>query len=541
MIKPTGKYVRIRREMRKKKQSTTDSSPVVRAAVPDNRFYIGDCLPVLAEMAAEYGQFADLVYLDPPFNSRRFYNHVFHGAKRTLPQKVAFHDSWKWADSAKRDFREFTENEAPGTPAAALLKGMQTVLEKRDESTLAYLTYMTRRLARIRAVMKPTASVYLHCDPTASHYLKLAMDAVFGRDSFCNEIAWCYTGPGKAARWFPRNHDVLLFYAKNARQNVFNAENIRVPYKGLKTQHREGGRSGGIGGRLTSANVDAYRRRGKIPEDYWLETDGFTPVGRIKGERLGYPTQKPAALLRRIVEASSNPGDLALDPFCGCGTTIAACHELGRRFVGIDIARSAAQVVAGRMRAQYPEFGRLVIGDKSPANVSEWGRLLPDADADGEVPAWARFQYDAIAAIPKAEQIEGPIQRTARLGVDGGVDGLVHLELPTGARSSIVIQVKRKKQPSVTDVADTIAAVNNNNAFMGLLITLNNPTAGMLERAEAESTRQLGGRRYPKVAILTYEEVKAGKYAEAIPYEYAVDPQSGSQSGLDLSAKSKGE
>ena len=174
----------------------------------------------------------------------------------------------------------------------------------------------------------------------------------------------------------------------------------------------------------------------------------------------------------------------------------------------------------------------MIVGDKTPTTLRGWGRLLPDAD--NEAPAWARFQYTAIALIDKAEQIEGAIQRTARLGADGGVDGLVHLERPnTGALTNVVIQVKRKKRPSVADVADTLLAVDNNTAFMGLLTTLHPPTEEMKARAAAEK-RSFGGKDYPKVAILTFEEVKAEKYKEAIPYDYAIDPQSGRQDALKL-------
>ena len=183
--------------------------------------------------------------------------------------------------------------------------------------------------------------------------------------------------------------------------------------------------------------------------------------------------------------------------------------------------------------AERAGFGKLIVGDKTPTTLRGWGRILPDDDGDG-APAWARFQYDAIAAIPKAEQIEGAIQRTAKQGGDGGVDGLIHLERPkTKARASIVIQVKRHKTPSMADVADTLLAVENNGAFMGLLITLNPPTAGMLKRADTGRQR-FNGKFYPKVAILTYEEIKAGKFAEVIPYEYAVDPEGGKQTALNL-------
>ena len=494
--------------------------------LPVDRLFIGDCLPVLSELTAKHGAFADLVYLDPPFNSARLYNHAFTGAKRTLPQKIAFTDTWRWTDAAKDDFREFTETESPNTGGAEFLTAMRALLEKRDSSTLAYLTYMIRRLARIQAAMKPTASIFLHCDPTAGHYLKLAMDAIFGRKNCRNDIIWCYTGPGSPSmRQFNRKSDYIFWYSMGGTW-TFNQNAARVPYKDPKQTLRK---AFDAGRGINAAEVDKYRGRGKILENWWAD---IALAVRSPKERLGYATQKPLALMRRIIGASSNPGEIVLDPFCGCGTTIEAAHELERRFIGIDIARSAAQVIARRM-TERAGFGKLVVGDKTPSTLRGWGRILPDDVERIDAPEWARFQYDAIAAIPKAEQIEGEIQRTAKQGGDGGIDGIIHLERPNGARASVIIQVKRKKTPTMGDVADTLLAVDGNAAFMGLLITLNPPTRGMVERGGAEK-RRFNGAHYPKVAILTYEEVKAGKFADVIPYEHAVDPQGGKQTALNL-------
>ena len=506
------------------------TSPAVRAAAGaakaaplGSRLEIGDCLPVLAEMREKHGEFADLVYLDPPFNSARLYNYAFKGVKRTLPQKFAFADTWQWTKATEKAFCEFTENEAPDTPAAEFLAAMRATLEKRDGATLAYLTYMTRRLARVRAVMKPTAGIYLHCDPTASHYLKLAMDALFGRGNFRNEVVWWYKGNAEPKNFFPRKHDILLYYAPPGA--TFNR--VSIPYAAgtlRRYNHADAqGRRYKVSALRDGKREIVYMKEGKAADDVWE-----LPVVR-SAERLGYQTQKPLALLRRIVAASSNPGEVVLDPFCGCGTTIAACHELGRQFVGVDIARVAAEVIEGRMQRDYPGFGRLEIGDENPTDSVGWGRLLPEADEADEVPAWARFQYKAIQAIPKAVQ-----HNEAKPGADGGVDGLIHLERPkTKARSSVVIQVKRKKTPTMADVADTLLAVENNGAFMGLLITLNPPTAGMVERGAAQQKR-FNGENYPAVAILTYEQVKAGEYEKALPYKYAVDAQEGSQKRLQI-------
>lgn len=575
----------------------TATSPAVRAAgapakaaLPDNRLFIGDCLPVLAELIDRHGPFADLVYLDPPFNSQRLYNHAFKGAKSTMPQKVAFADTWKWTETTRNRFSAFTKKDAPGSPAAVFLQAMHALLEKRDGATLAYLTYMTPRLARIRAAMKPSASIYLHCDPTASHYLKLAMDAVFGRTNFLNEIVWKRTSSHNKVRRFGPIHDCIFFYSQgsghtwNAPRFALSEEETEAafPFEDERGRFRKDPitgpdtRMGESGADWRGYNPTAKGRHWAIPVDArppevigtlatldWLREQGMIVFSRngtptlkryaheietgkrmqdifldippaMGEESMGYKTQKPLALLRRILEASSNPGDLVLDPFCGCGTTIEAAHELERRFIGVDVARTAAQVIAGRW--ERAGFGKLRVGDRTPTTVGDWKPRLMNDDPRAEEPAWSCFQFDVIALIPKAEQIEGAIQRTARPGADGGVDGRIHLKHPiTEVDDSVVIQVKRKRQPSVADVADTIAAVQNNNAFMGLLLTLNPPTKGMRERAEMESTRKMGGKSYPKVAILTYEEVKAKKYEQAIPYQYAVDPQIGNQVALNLS------
>ena len=496
------------------------ASGPAKAALSVDRFHLGDCLPVLAELTAKHGAFADLVYLDPPFNSARLYNHAFKGMKWTRAPKIAFHDTWKWTRHSQSGFREFVKTEAPGTDAAEFLLAMRPLLEKRDPSTLAYLTYMTRRLARIRAAMKPTASVYLHCDPTASHYLKLAMDALFGRAGFRNEVVWFYPDtPGRPPRDFPRKHDVILRYAMNPKRFVFNAEEVGVPVKPESLKHYKTARA--IGGKKYVGG-----KEWKIPEDVWrIPAVKQNKTGK---EGLGYNTQKPLALLRRIISASSNRGEVVLDPFCGCGTTIEAAHELGRRFVGIDVAPIAAQVVARRLEERRGLT--LQYGDNRAKNAAGWGRILVE-EQDG-LRAWVRFQHDAIAAIPKAEQWTSP-EGAAKQGPDEGIDGLVNLRRPSRTMSSVVIQVKRKKKPTVQDVADTALAVDNHGAFMGLLITLNPPTAGMIKRGAAEQ-KKFNGKYYPKVAILTYDEVKAGKFREAIPYEYAVDPEDGRQTALSL-------
>ena len=292
--------------------------------------WTGDCLDVMRGMN---GDSVDLVYLDPPFNSNADYAAPI-GSKAAGAE---FKDTWglndidpAWHGSIKHDY--------PGLYALLL-----AVRQVHGDSMMSYLIYMAVRIVEMKRLLKPTASIWLHCDPTASHYLKLAMDAVFGKSNFRNEIVWCYTGPANVKTHFPRKHDVLLFYAAG-KDNVFDIDAVRVPYKKLNTQD-----GGGIGGELDSARVKAYMKRGKVPESWWT---GFSPVGRIHGERTGYPTQKPVALLQRIVKASTEKGGMVLDPFCGCATACMAAEGVGRRWAGIDISPKAADLVRVRMRSE---------------------------------------------------------------------------------------------------------------------------------------------------------------------------------------------
>ena len=292
--------------------------------------WTGDCLDVMRGMN---GESVDPIYLDPPFNSNADYAAPI-GSKAAGAE---FKDTWglndidlAWHGLIKHDY--------PGLYALLL-----AVRQVHGDSMMSYLIYMAVRIMEMKRLLKPTASIWVHCDPTASHYLKLTMDAVFGKLNFRNEIVWCYTGPGNVKKHFPRKHDVLLFYAAG-KDNVFDIDAVRVPYKKLNTQD-----GGGIGGQLDSAKVKAYMKRGKAPESWWT---GFSPVGRIHGERVGYPTQKPVALLQRIVAASTREDHMVLDPFCGCATACIAAEGLNRRWAGIDISPKAADLVRVRMRSE---------------------------------------------------------------------------------------------------------------------------------------------------------------------------------------------
>ena len=533
------------------------ASAPAKAAGLENRFYIGDCLSVLKRLTRQAGGegFADLVYLDPPFNSDQNYNRVFKSPgreqldkarwgsraqreKMEALEKAAFVDAWEWTDDTRKDCDDFIADMS-GSPAADFMSAMKLMLAggiRRDRETLAYLAYMTPRLVAIRGAMKPAASVYLHCDQTASHYLKLAMDAVFGANNFRNNIVWHYKNASRGKKRWAKAHDDLLWYAMDGA-GVFNRDDVLAPYE-----------SGMTGWRYEKKGMKPPK--GKTPDDVMV----IPALNAMdKRERMGYPTQKPLALLKRVIRASSRRGDVVLDPFCGCGTTIAACHEEGRNFIGIDIARSAGQVIAYRMRAQYPrdieneetgeivgthpKFGRLRIGGKIPTSGQAWKRALKSAERADAAPEWAYFQYGAIAAIPGAKQVEGKKPGAAQAGPDEGIDGLLHLIRPNGVRDTVIIQVKRWKNPSAANVDEVLRTVKENNALMGLLITLVPPDQAMRDAAEVEQTAKIGGKRYNRVAILTYDQVKSGEFREVLPYDLVVDPDSPDRLGMEKNTR----
>ena len=298
-----------------------------------NSLYYGDCLDWMRKWDADC---VDLIYLDPPFNSNANYSILFGTKGAGKAQYQAFKDTWYWDKAAAVRYNGFRD--AVGRPAHKAIVGLWHILG--ESGMLAYLTYMAERLEEMRRILKPTGSIYLHCDPTASHYLKIVMDAVF-ENRIRNEIIWAYTGPGSPKmRQFNRKHDVIFWYS-NSDSWVFNVDDVRIPHKQLNT-NRAGAM---IGDALTPEMRDKYLQRGKVPETWWPD---FSPVGRLKNERLGYPTQKPLSLLERIIKASSNEGDIVLDPFCGCGTAMKAADRLKRKWAGVDISSFAIDMIRER-------------------------------------------------------------------------------------------------------------------------------------------------------------------------------------------------
>jgi len=320
-----------------------------------NKLYYGDNLEIMRNMPKGC---VDLIYLDPPFNSKRIYNASMGGV-----QWVAFDDTWQW-DEASDDFYAV----AGGVELAPVMEGLRRILG--EGANLAYLSYMANRLRECRRVLKDTGSIYLHCDPTASHYIKVMMDGIFGHANFRNEIIWHYEKWSAKSNKFQKNHDVILVFGKS-NKTKFN--NLKILTDNLKKKYEKGYLIGGGGGSkgLVVYNkhlpkvkkmIESHKYKvhyssmdGRSMSDVW----SIPIINPMSKERLGYPTQKPIALLDRIIEAATDKGDVVFDPFCGCGTTIYAAHKLKRKWIGCDIGVLAIKLIRHTLEERY----RLSEGD----------------------------------------------------------------------------------------------------------------------------------------------------------------------------------
>jgi len=358
-----------------------------------NTFYHGDCLFVLIHDVPP--ESVDLIYLDPPF----FTGKIQKGTNKWQPgaMEISFEDTkgyWSKHLEAMRQKAPVWLSDI-GNKHAALA---------------AYLYYMMERLRACYRVLRPTGSIYLHCDYRASHYLKIVMDDIFGVENFRNEIVWCYTGASNVRQDFPRKHDVILRYSKSGKV-TFNKDNIRTPYapESIKRASRRVIGAGGM-------DFDKIRlhKLGKVPEDWWID---IIRGSQYRDEYVGYPTQKPEALLERIIKASSNEGDLVLDPFCGCGTAIVVAHKLNRRWIGIDINRTAYEITKGR-EVQMP------LGMKEEfARANYISRDLEEVQSmeANEFEKWVNEFYGAIKPSP-----------------DAGVDGITKDGIPIQTKTYLI-------------------------------------------------------------------------------------------------------
>ena len=309
--------------------------------------WTGDNLHIMRGMNAAC---VDLIYLDPPFNSNRNYAAPI-GSKAA---GAAFKDAWTLSDIDVHEHGELADR------SPAVYKVIDAARDTHGKGMMSYLIMMALRLIETHRILKDTGSLYLHCDPTASHYLKLVMDGIFGRQNFRNEIVWAYTGPGSPRmRQFNRKHDTILWYAKG-KTWTFNRDDVRLPYKDPNQRPRK---AFDTGKSFEPAEIEAMRKRGKVTEDWWND---ITVAVRSPKERIGYPTQKPLKLLERIIKASSSPGDMVLDPFCGCATTLVAADRLDRRWAGVDLSPLAVKLVKQRIAADRGLWGGPTVLDKPP-------------------------------------------------------------------------------------------------------------------------------------------------------------------------------
>jgi DNA modification methylase len=508
-----------------------------------NILYYGDNLDILRRHVAD--ESVDLVYLDPPFNSNATYNVLFaeHRGEQAASQIKAFEDTWTWDLSAEWSYK--TTVEAGGQVSKAL-QAFHTLLG--PSNMLAYLAMMAPRLVELRRVLKPSGSIYLHCDPTSSHYLKLLMDAVFGPRCYVNEVVWkrsdAHSDARQGAQHFGRVHDVLLFYVKGTDQ-PFNVEYLPLPQTTVDNWYRnvepETGRLfnkadvTGPGGaakgnahyewkgmtrywrysyehmeRLEDAGRLVYSKSGMPYEKRYLDESKGVPVQdlwvdismlrglRGKGERLGYPTQKPEALLERIISASSNEGDVVLDPFCGCGTATVAAQTLGRRWIGIDITHLAITLIKTRLK---DSFG--LVAGKDYEVIGE-PVAVPDAEALAATDPW-QFQWWALGLV-------GARPTEQKTGADKGIDGRLYFHDEPGAQTKQVILSVKAGHTSSPHVRDLRGVVEREGAALGVLISMQEPTSHMrTEAAAAGFYDSPWGGSYPRLQILTVAQLLAGE------------------------------
>lgn len=451
-----------------------------------NRLYYGDNLEVLRLHVPS--ESVDLVYLDPPFNSNATYNALFleHDGSRSAAQIVAFEDTWHWDQSASEAFDMALTH---GGPIADALIGLRTFLGTSD--LLAYLAMMAPRLIELKRVLRPSGSIFLHCDPTASHYLKMLMDATFGAQHFRNEIIWTYTGPSSPGqRQFSRKHDVIFWYSKSDEW-TFNADAVRIPYAGKTRDNYKKGLTGSGFLPGDKEQVRELDEKGKIPEDYWP----IAIAARGK-EYLGYPTQKPIALLERIILAASNAGDTVLDPFCGCGTAVDAAQRTGRKWIGIDITHLAVNLIRHRLIDTYNgsiEFD--VIGE--PKDLAG---AIDLAESDKY-----QFQWWALGLIGAR-----PVEQ--KKGADKGIDGrLFFRDDQSGTTKQVIVSVKAGHLQAGF-VRDLRGVVEREHAEIGVLISMEKPTRHMrTEAAAADYYTDPWGGKHPRIQLLTVEELMQGR------------------------------
>ncbi len=515
-----------------------------------NMLYYGDNLEILREHIPD--ESVDLIYIDPPFNSNQAYNVIFSETDGTASQAQiqAFEDTWRWGEATEQAYHELIR-----TSPHLLVETIKSFRGFLTETNLmAYLVMMALRLVELHRVLRPTGSFYLHCDPTASHYLKIILDQIFGVENFRNEIVWERTNAhNMKARYYSKVHDLLLFYCKG---DSYTWNKQYTEYSDAQLSRYKTDENGRLytGRDLTMSTVIQSRNfewRGAQPPTHrswgasleqlekWyaeerilLKKDG-TPrldglkvyldelpgkqipsiwndvprIGNTSKERLGYPTQKPLVLLERIIKTSSNEGDVVLDAFAGCGTTIQAAVTLNRQWIGIDITHLAIALLRYRLADAFDADVKYEIIGEPKDGASARALAIQDR---------YQFQWWALSLIRAR-----PYQEKKK-GADEGVDGVIYYQDvdPDNTKKAltrkIVVQVKSGKV-SVRDIRELKSVVETQGAVIGIFVTLNTPTQPMLKEATAAGRFQwlhVADTTYPKIQIRTIQELLDGKGIE---------------------------
>lgn len=472
-----------------------------------NTLYFGDNLDILRNHIPDNS--IDLIYLDPPFNSKADYNVLFKEktGEHSRAQIMAFEDTWHWTEETEKTFQDIVDTASANV--VEMMRAFRQFIGLND--MMAYLTMMCIRLVGLRRVLKETGSLYLHCDPTASHYLKVVMDAIFGKNNFRNEIVWHYgQRTDFYASHFSRKHDIILFYArsKNVTLNrvsipwpkedfLKHRHDVKVNEQGWEFICADGGKPGVRYVRL----VEEVLAEGKPLDTVW-----DLPLLNLSAkERLGYPTQKPEALLERIISASSNEGDIILDPFCGCGTAITVAQRLKRQWIGIDITHLAINLIKWRLNDMYrlePKKDYKVIGEPE------------DLSGTRELASQNRYQFQwwslsMINARPYGDK---------KKGADTGIDGYLYFQDELGKVKKAIVQVK-SGNVSTKDIRELGHVIDREGSEIGIFITLEVPTKPMQTEATGKGYYRspTWKKDYPKIQILTVEDLLSGKQPKLPP------------------------
>ena len=513
-----------------------------------NTLYYGDNLDILRRYVAD--ESVNLVYLDPPFNSNASYNVLFaeQDGTQAASQIHAFEDTWRWDQGAEHAYQEVVEG---GGDVSRALQAFRTLLG--ESNMMAYLAMMAPRLVELRRVLKQTGSIYLHCDPTASHYLKLLMDAVFGPVNFRNELVWKRTGSHNDAKRFASVQDTLLYYSRgpnptwnpqhaphsekyvashythvDADGRRYRLDNIirsasMGPRPNLTYEYKEF--TPPWGWRMTRDKVEALDKAGRLS---WSKSgtpylvryldempgpamtsiwDDLPPVNSQAAERLGYPTQKPEALLERIVAASSNEGDVVLDPFCGCGTAIAVAHRLKRRWIGIDVTHLAVNLMKYRLQDAFGEAVKddyEVVGEPTDsAGAEQLAREDP-----------YQFQWWALGLVGAR-----PVEQ--KKGADKGIDGRIYFHEPNEKSTRQIIFSVKAGHTGVAHVRDLRGVLDREQAQIGVLITLQEPTGPMRKEAASAGFYKSSWGEHPRLQVVTVGELLDGKRLDTPPLHQA--------------------